>query len=200
MSMTNGYEASVRRTIILSARRMMVGLETVKREQALIVRYLAALSERGDHGTISRLARNLGVRPQPIYAALSGSKKNRRGRCGEDFQDQNMRHEFQLKRNALRCHRFYRADGKSCGFSWRPWSSFLVFGFGFPSLFRISIGRKHFSTAFEHPWLIADFTIQPLPGDSHSSVGLLPVINPGGGPVKFWWRKTLFYRHANEGG
>lgn len=69
------HEANIRKAIILSARCMMVGLEAVKREQTSVVRFFAALSERGDHGTISRLAHNLGVRPQSIYAMLGGSKK-----------------------------------------------------------------------------------------------------------------------------
>lgn len=69
------HEASIREAIILSARRMVTGLEVAKREQAALSQHIAMLDKYGDRGAMSRLAHDTGISRQLVCEVLSGRKK-----------------------------------------------------------------------------------------------------------------------------
>jgi hypothetical protein len=71
----NLSESQIREDIFLSARRIVSGLEVAKREQQNLARHIKALSEHGEHGAMSRLARDAGVSKQLFSEVLSGRKK-----------------------------------------------------------------------------------------------------------------------------
>ena len=68
-------ESQIREDIILSARRMVAGLEVAKREQQNLARHIKALDKQAEHGAMSRLARDVGVSKQLFSEVLSGRKK-----------------------------------------------------------------------------------------------------------------------------
>jgi hypothetical protein len=67
-------EQSIREAIILSARRMVAGIEVAKREQVKLSEYLVALDKYGPRGAMSRLARDIGVRRHHTSDVLNGRK------------------------------------------------------------------------------------------------------------------------------
>ena len=71
----NLSESQIREEILLSARRMVAGLEVAKREQVNLSRHIKALDKHAERGAMSRLARDTGVSKQLFSEVLSGRKK-----------------------------------------------------------------------------------------------------------------------------
>ena len=71
----NLSESQIREDIFLSARRIVSGLEVAKREQVNLSCHIKALDKYGEHGAMSRMARDVGVSKQLFSEVLSGRKK-----------------------------------------------------------------------------------------------------------------------------
>ena len=69
------HESQIRNDILMSARRMVSGLEVAKREQANLSQHLKMLKKYGGSGAASKLAQDTGISRQLVCEVMSGRKK-----------------------------------------------------------------------------------------------------------------------------